>query len=104
MAESGDEIVIVLSSTGRAIVHAIHKRRQGECPLNWNATAKNLKAFEAYLREICRIPIPRSYEIPWSEYERAKLIVSLDEEVLRKDRICQRKAAQLEREMKLPSN
>jgi hypothetical protein len=96
MAEGGEEIVIVLSSAERAIVHAIKSKRPGECPLKWGLTARNLKVSETYLRTICRIPIPRSYEIPWSKYGRAKLIVSLDEEVTRKDRLCQRKAAQLE--------
>jgi hypothetical protein len=97
MAEDGEVIVIVLSSAERAIVHAIKNRRQGECPLNWKATAENLKVSESYLSAICRIPMPRSYEIPWSEYERAKLIVSLDEDVMRKECLCRKTTAQLKR-------
>jgi hypothetical protein len=73
-----EDVYILLSDAERAVVHAIQNRKSWECPVDWESTARNLKVGEAYLKALCKIPLPKSNMIALSDLEEARWRVSLD--------------------------
>lgn len=70
---------LILSPYERGVVHAIQSRKPRDCPVNWAATAADLKVGESYLKAICRIPLPENSNlIPLRDLERAIWSVSLE--------------------------
>jgi hypothetical protein len=78
-AKQDEDVYLIRSPYERGIVHAIQSRKPGECPVNWKATAEDMKVGVSYLKALCRIPLPESSNlIPMSSLERALWSVSLD--------------------------
>lgn len=73
-----EDVYIVLSDAEGAVVQFIQNRKTWECPVDWESTARNLKVGEAYLKALCKIPLPKSGMIALSDLEEARRRVSLD--------------------------